>query len=386
MVQAAQVKSTATRQPEPSLFVAVELSAKSWKVALTDGTRPGRIKNVAAGDIPALAEVFAGAKELFGLPSGCRTVVCQEAGRDGFWIHRMLERAGVESLVVDPSSIEVNRRARRAKTDRLDALKLLQMLERHVRGERVWSVLRVPSVEQEDARRPHRERKTLQSEITRESNRIGSVLALFGVRVKSFRDLVAENLTAWDGSALPARTRAELARALERLKLARSQLRALEGRRRQELKEARAQRGSSPGTVTPVVRKILTLMTLRGVGEQGAHTLVHEFFWRTFQNRRQVGSAAGLTGTPYQSGSSGRDQGISKAGNARIRSLMVDLAWLWIRYQPHSELTLWFQRRWAAGPSRQRRVGIVALARRLLIDLWRYVEHGIVPPGAIVTA
>jgi transposase len=247
-------------------------------------------------------------------------------------------------------------------------------------------VLRVPSVEQEDARRPHRERKTLQSEITRESNRIGSVLALFGVRVKSFRDLVAENLTAWDGSALPARTRAELARALERLKLARSQLRALEGRRRQELKEARAQRGSSPGTVTPVVRKILTLMTLRGVGEQGAHTLVHEFFWRTFQNRRQVGSAAGLTGTPYQSGSSGRDQGISKAGNARIRSLMVDLAWLWIRYQPHSELTLWFQRRWAAGPSRQRRVGIVALARRLLIDLWRYVEHGIVPPGAIVTA
>ncbi len=384
MIQAAQRQSTAVAPVALVLYAALELSRLTWKVAFSDGTRPGRVVTIDAGDIAALAKAFKAAQQRFGLPDGCRILVCQESGRDGFWIHRHLKQAGVDSLVVDPASIEVNRRARRAKTDRLDALKLLQMLVRHERGERVWSVLRVPTPEQEDARRPHRERKTLQTEITRESNRIGSALALFGISLKSFRGLEIDKLRAWDGEPLPMNVRSELDRALERLRLAQRQLREIETRRRKELKEARAQRNGSASSVPACMHKILALMALRGIGEQGAQTLVHEFFWRQFNNRREVGSAAGLTGTPYQSGSSGRDQGISKAGNPRIRALMVDLAWLWLRYQPTSELSLWFQRRWAAGASRQRRVGVVALARRLLIDLWRYVQHGIVPEGALV--
>ncbi len=229
--------------------------------------------------------------------------------------------------MVDPSSIEVNRRARRAKTDRLDALKLLQMLVRHERGERVWSVLRVPTPEQEDARRPHRERKTLQTEITRESNRLGSALALFGIRVKSFRGLAIETLTATDGTRLPAHVCAELGRALERLRLVRRQLQELEKVRRKELKDARRSR-NDPSSVTTPMHKVIMLMAVRGIGEQGAQTLVHEFFWRDFKNRREIGNAAGLTGTPFQIGASGRDQGISKAGNPRVRALMVDPAWL----------------------------------------------------------
>ena len=383
MIQAAQRQNTPVAAVAPVLYAALELSRRTWKVALSDGTRPGRVVTIDAGDVAALGQAFQAAQQRFGLPGGCRTLVCQESGRDGFWIHRHLRRAGVDSLVVDPASIEVNRRARRAKTDRLDALKLLQMLIRHERGERVWSVLRVPTPEQEDARRPHRERKRLQTEITRESNRIGSALALFGISLKSFRGLEIEKLSTWDGEPLPMNVRSELERALERLRLAQGQLQEIETRRRKDLKEASAQHNRS-GSVPACMHKILTLMALRGIGEQGAQTLVHEFFWRQFKNRREVGSAAGLTGTPYQSGSSGRDQGISKAGSPRIRALMVDLAWLWLRYQPASKLSLWYQRRWAAGASRQRRVGIVALARRLLIDLWRYVEHGIVPEGALV--
>lgn len=383
MIQAAQRQSsTAVAPVAPVLYAALELSRRTWKVACSDGTRAGRVVTIDAGDMAALAKTFKVARERFGLPDGCRVLACQEAGRDGFWIHRHLGQAGVDTIVVDPASIEVNRRFRRAKTDRLDALKLLQMLVRHKRGERVWSVLRVPTPEQEDARRRHRERKTLLTEITRESNRIGSALALFGVSLKSFRGLEIEKLSAWDGEPLPMNVRSELERALERLRLAQRQLRELETRRRKELKEARIERNRS-GSIPACMHKVIALMALRGIGEQGAQTLVHEFFWRQFNNRRELGSAAGLTGTPYQSGSSGRDQGISKAGNPRIRALMVELAWLWLRFQPKSELSLWFQRRWAVGASRQRRVGIVALARRLLIDLWRYVEQGIVPEGAL---
>ena len=384
MHQAARKQTTtAVPQPAPMLFASLELSAKTWKVALSDGARPGRVVCVPAREVDALLAVLEEARQRFHLPSEARTLVCQEAGRDGFWIHRQLERAGVESLVVDPSSIEVNRRARRAKTDRLDALKLLQMLIRHHRGERVWSVLRAPTAEQEDARRLHRERKTLQTEVTRESNRIRSALALFGIGVERLGGLDVAALETRDGQRLPTNARAEMGRALERLQLARKQLGDLERRRRKELADVR-RKNDGRRSMSPAMRKVLMLMALKGIGEQGAQTLAHEFFWRDFNNRREVGSAAGLTGTPYQSGASNRDQGISKAGNPRIRALMVDLAWLWLRFQPASDLSQWFQRRWATGPSRLRRVGIVAVARRLLIDLWRYVDQGVVPRGALL--
>ena len=383
MHQAARKQVTAVGRSAAKLFASLELSAKTWKVALSDGARPARVVSVAAGDINGALKAFETARQRFELPAEARTLVCQEAGRDGFWIHRRLQREGVDSMVVDSASIEVNRRARRAKTDRLDAVKLLSMLVRHDGGERVWGVLRVPTAVEEDARRVQRERKTLQTEQTRESNRIRSGLALFGVQVAQVHKLDLATLRTHDGEPLPPNARAELEHALERLRLVRRQLRDLDSRRRRDLAAASEKRDEG-AAVPPAMHKVLMLMALKGIGEQGAHTLVHEFFWRRFANRREVGSAAGLTGTPYQSGSSSRDQGISKAGNPRIRTLMVDLAWLWLRFQPHSALSRWFQRRWAAGPSRQRRVGIVAVARRLLVDLWRYLEQGVVPRGALL--
>lgn len=376
MTKAAQQQITAVQDAAQALYASLELSSSSWKVAISDGTRTGRVVSVVGGDIEALLGQLEVARERFGLAKGCRVLVCQEAGRDGFWIHRALEKAGLESLVVDSSSIEVNRRARRAKTDRLDALRLLQMLMRHARGERVWSVLHVPAPEQEDARVLHRERQTLQKEIGREMNRIRSSLALFGIRVKTISEkLPVSALRAWDGTALPENKRAELTRELERLKLLKCQLRELDRVQNERLKGERE---------CESMRKAAMLMQLVGIGRIGACILASEFFWRMFTNRREVGSAAGLTGVPYQSGTTGREQGISKAGSARIRALAVELAWLWLRYQPESALSKWFHRKWSVGTSRSRRVGIVALARRLLIDLWRYVEQGIVPDGAIM--
>ena len=357
------------------LFVALELSDKKWKLACSDGNKR-RIVTIAAGDLVALGEAIAKAKARFGMPGGVPIVSCYEAGRDGFWLHRSLVHCGVANVVVDASSIEVNRRARRAKTDRVDVEQLLRLLIRYHHGEqRVWSVVHVPSVEEEDARRLHRELERLKKERTGHRNRIQALFVSQGVRLQPRHDLL-ERLEAarlWDGSALPPDLQAEVRREEARLRLVDEQIRALEAEQVQRLEAA----------VTPCHQQIAHLMHLRGIGLTSAWVFVMEYFgWRQFHNRKEVAALAGLTPMPYASGDSSRDQGISKAGNRRIRTLMIQIAWGWLRYQPHSALSVWFNTRFALGGKRMRRIGIVALARRLLIALWRYLQSGVIPESA----
>jgi transposase len=313
------------------------------------------------------------AKARLHLPPDTPVHSCYEAGRDGWWLHRRLREQGIDNVVVDSSSIEVNRRRRRSKTDRLDADHLLSLLQRYHGGEdEVWSVVHEPSVQQEDERRVHRELQTLRRECTRHTNRIGSLLALHGLRVQH---VGGRNWSRWwndHAALLPPAARAEIERECERLELARRQW--------ADLERQRCQQQASEATRNP---KVAQLMQLRGLGLPAAWMLTYELFgWREFANRRQLGACLGLTPTPYNSGELQREQGISKAGNKRLRALLVQLSWLWLRLQPHSELTRWFQHRFAGAGSRMRRIGIVALARRLALALWRYVAFGQIPPGA----
>lgn len=356
------------------LYMALELSDKRWKVAVSAGGMKARQYGVEGGNGAELLAVIEKAKQRFGRVGPVKVVCCYEAGREGFWLHRWLVDAGIENLVVDSSSIEVNRRQRRAKTDRLDAGKLLSMLVRHCTGERhVWQVLRVPTREEEDARRTHRELGRLEHEHTAHTNRIGSLLALHGLRGKNIGGRGWEERLVGYGRQLGAHEAAELERESARLKLLQQQMR--------EIKAAQGELLQSGQGV-----RMLHLARLMGIGVKSAWTLFYEFFWRRFANRREVGSCAGLTGTPYQSGESRREQGISKAGNKRIRWLMIELAWGWLRYQPDSELSRWYAQRFAHGGQRQRRIGIVALARKLLIAIWRYLEQGVIPAGARLKA
>jgi transposase len=357
------------------LFVALELSDKKWKLALSDGNKR-RIVTIAAGDLVTLGEAVAKAKARFGMPEGVPIVSCYEAGRDGFWLHRYLLHCGVANVVVDASSIEVNRRARRAKTDRIDVEQLLRLLIRYHHGEkRVWSVVHVPSVEEEDARRLHRELERLKKERTGHRNRIQALLVSQGVRLQPRHDFL-ERLAAarlWDGSALPPDLQAEVRREEARLRSVDEQIRALEAEQARRLE----------AVATPCHQQVAQLLRLRGIGLTSAWVFVMEYFgWRQFHNRKEVAALAGLTPMPYASGDSARDQGISKAGNRRIRSLMIQIAWGWLRYQPRSALSVWFNTRFALGGKRMRRIGIVALARRLLIALWRYVQRGVMPESA----
>ena len=307
-------------------------------------------------------------------------VSCYEAGRDGFWLHRHLESQGVDNSVVDPSSIEVNRRARRAKTDRLDVRKLLRQLIHSQEDRKVWSVVRVPTAEQEDDRQLHRELGTLTKEKTAHTNRIKGLLVSQGIRLpvtKNFLARLSEVRTAADGSALGAGLRSRLEREFQRLELVWQQMRELKAKRRQALRNPQ----------TPSDATARHLFRLRGMGETGAWVISKELLaWRRFNNRREVGSTAGLTPAPFVSGDSSKDQGIDKAGNRRIRPLMVELSWAWLRLQPDSDLSHWFEERFGHGTRRQRKVGIVALARKLLIALWRYADQGIVPAGAVLKA
>jgi transposase len=306
-------------------------------------------------------------------------VSCYEAGRDGFWLHRFLLSLGVENLVVDSSSIEVNRRSRRAKTDRLDAQKLLMMLIRHDLGEegRVFSVVRVPSVEQEAERQLHRDWEELKKERTLHRNRIQSLLACHGIFLKfgSNFGMCLGSLTLWDGSAVPAKLRERLEREWKRLELVESQIRELTKQKQEEVTAAS----------NASLQQIQKLATLKGIGLTSAWVFVCEFFsWRQFRNRREIGALAGLVPMPYQSGSSNREQGISKAGNVRLRTMSIEIAWSWLRWQPESQLSLWFRERYGPGQRRSRRAGIVALARKLLVALWRFLEFGVMPEGAIL--
>jgi transposase len=373
--------SQATRTAQDSsetriLSVSLELSKRSWKLAFSDGSaRRPRVVTVPARDWERFAGETEKAKKRLGLPSDSPVRSCYEAGRDGFWIHRSLVSRGIDSLVVDPASIEVNRRYRRAKTDRLDAEKLVTQLIRHHRGEKVWSVVRVPEVRDEDARHLHRELAVLRSERGKHRMRIQSLLFTHGIDLKVGRRFleILPGLRQWDGKPLPPSLHARLVREHERLRVVEDQIRELEKERRDLLQTSRA----------TSVEKARLMAQLCGVGTRSSWMFAMELFgWRQYRNRREVAGSVGLTPTPYQSGDSPREQGISKAGNPRVRTMLVEIAWSWLRYQPQSKLSLWYQRRFGPGNARQRRVGIVALARRLLIDLWRLVEFGVVPEGA----
>lgn len=359
------------------LYMALELSNSKWKLALSNGAKK-RLKTIAARDLDQLKQQIQIAKDKFKLASDVPVYSCYEAGRDGFWIHRYLQSQGICNLVVDSSSIEVNRRYRRAKTDRIDAGKLLVMLMRHSAGERkVWSVVHVPSVEDEDARRIDREMQRLKKESGAHSNRIKSLLILHGIAVKTINGRFSQFLDQarlCDGQPIPPALKTELLREYERYELIRTQLKQMVEQRKQVLQSGSAQ-----------AKQVLSLMQLRGIGDVISWDLVFEFFgWRRFKNVKQVGAAAGLAPTPYGSGSIQIEQGIGKDGNRRVRQLMIELSWLWLRYQPHSALSRWYARRFAAGGKRMRRVGIVAMARKLLVALWKYLNTGLVPEGAAV--
>jgi transposase len=353
---------------EPALYMSFELSDKSWKLTFSDGRSAPRRFNVAAGDHAVVLECIARAKARCGLPASARTHSCYEAGRDGWWLHRWLIQQGIDNIVVDSSSIEVNRHARRAKSDRLDGDKLLQMLLRHRRGERVWSVVHEPSAQAEDERRVHRELQRLTQEHTAHSSRIRSLLVLHNLRPAQVHGRAWAAWWATHQAQLPPRLRAEIERECQRLELVHQQMREIEAHRHQELAR------------NPLVS---LLSRLRAIGTSSAWVLTKELFgWRQFDNRRQLAASLGLAPTSYASGDSRRELGISKAGNKWVRWLLVELAWRWLRLQPDSELTHWFNRRFAAGGKRMRRIGIVALARRLAVALWRYCSDGVIPAGA----
>jgi transposase len=364
------------------LHLAFELGWNEWKLAFTIGHgQAPRLRTIKARDVEALKREIGKAKERFGLPEDAAVVSCYEAGRDGFWLHRWLETTGVANVVIDSSSIEVNRRRRRAKSDHLDATKLVTMLLRYHSGEtKVWSVVKVPSVADEDRRRLHRELRELKDERTGHVNRIKGLLASQGVSLsKVGGDLVEwlSKVRLWDETELGPDSRAELLREFERWQFVDRQIKDVEQARRQRVR----------CDDTPHVDKVRRLLELSGVGFNGAWLLVMELFaWREIRSRKQLGALVGLTPTPYQSGSSAKEQGISKAGNRQLRQMMVELAWCWVRWQPDSELSQWYYRRFGSGGGRSRKVGIVALARKLLIALWRYLEHGEIPKGAKLCA
>ena len=368
---------TNSNQNMGTLYMALELSKKTWKLAFSDGgQRRPRVVSVSARDLEALKLEVTKAKKKFGLASEAAVRSCYEAGRDGFWIHRALTAIGIESLVVDPASIEVNRRTRQAKTDRLDAIKLVMQLVRHWRNEeRVWSVVRVPSPRDEDDRQLHRDLDQLKSERGAHKQRIQSLLFAQGVDLKVSGKLAdtLDRLQIWDGTELPTELKERINRELARLALVEAQISEIEKKQKQAVKKAETEK----------LEKVQLMMQLRGVGMVSAWILVMEMFgWRKFKNRREVGGSVGLTGTPFDSGKSEREQGISKTGSKRVRSLLVELSWLWLRYQPESKLSRWFNERFGSGGKRIRKVGIVAVARRLVIALWRFVEQGVVPDGA----
>jgi transposase len=362
---------------EPVLYVAFELAKKNWKLAMTSGFGVAPIlRTVPAGDLDAVRRALQIGRARFALPVSARVMSCYEAGRDGFWIHRALATLGVSNRVVDSSSIEVNRRARRTKTDRLDAVKLVTMLVRACQGEPgVWSEVRVPTAAAEAARHGSRERTALRAEQTRLRNQIGSWLATSGCAVSLRTRRQADWWTRvrdWAGAALAPAVQTRIARAEGRLALLTDQVATLDAVQTQQT------RASAPGEARH------RLVQLRGIGVTGAAILLDEgLAWREFRNRRQVGGLLGFAPAHYSSGAVARDQGIRRAGNKRLQSVLVQLAWGWLQWQPDSALSRWYRERFDRG-KRARKVGIVALARKLCVALWRYATQGVVPTGAIL--
>src|SRR5215475_6336002 len=368
-------------------LLAIELSKKSWIVAvntpLSDKISRHTLK---AGD----------GKELLDLCERIRTrvaretkrrveiVSCYEAGYDGFWLHRLLESRGIRNYVIDPASLQVDRRARRVKTDGVDVERLLRSLMAYLRGEpKVWSVVRVPSVAEEDDRRLHRERGRLIGERVQHVNRIKGLLAIHGIYnyqpLRRDRMQQLERLRTADGQTLPPRLTAEILRELTRLELVVGMIKTIEA-------ERDAIASAKTETEHTSAKKIKDLAKIKSIGPEFATTLVGEVLYRSFDNRKQLASYVGLTPAHFQSGAMCRDQGISKAGNGKARTVMIELAWLWLRHQPDSPLSVWFRERVGKLKGCIRRITIVAVARKLLIALWRYLETGLVPKGAILKA
>ena len=364
---------------QPHLYMAFELSQTKWMLGFTIGfgQRP-RLRSIAARDRAALQNEIHLARERFELGGETPVISCYEAGRDGFWLHRYLSSIGVSNLVVDSASIEVNRRAKQAKTDKLDLGKLLTMLMRYQAGEKkVWRVIHVPSPEVEDHRHLHRELADLKAQRTQHTNRIKGYLANQGICLEVGNDLpeLLEEQRLWNGDPLPAGLRARLLCEYERFQLVQQQVQVLEAERRETLRHS----------TQPEIEQVRRLLCLRGIGINCAWLYVMEFFcWRAFRNRREVGALAGLTPMPHRSGEEDHELGISKVGNRHIRAMAIEIAWGWLRYQPNSELSHWYQRRFGKGSKRLHKIGIVALARKLLIAIWRYLEFGTLPAGAVL--
>lgn len=380
MARATKAPEGETSTKQQVLYIAFELSKKSWKLRFSDGVRISE-HDIAGGDRAALFECASRVIEKFDLTNP-RILSCYEAGLDGFWLHRLLESKGVENLVVDPASIQVDRRAKRLKTDRSDAEKLLRMLMRHHAGEpKVWHTLRVPTAEAEDARIPHRRLDRLIQDRTRIANRITGLLQGQGIVVKvgprmmkaDFAQFLAEARTG-DGRPLAANLRDCLARARQSWLEAHAEIGRIRREQALRVKQAR-------GRTELMVKRLASLC---GIGTASAWVLVHEMLgWRDFNNRKQVAACAGLAPVHFASGAMARDLGISKAGNAMVRTLMVELSWLWLRYQPGSALTKWYEGRMSGSSAGwAKKKAITALARKLLVALWRFAVHGVLPEGA----
>jgi transposase len=373
---------TAIRTHLGAIFVSLELSRSKWLItSLSPGGGEKMSKHaVAAGDVAGLLARFAALDRKAEARTGkCfPIIVIQEAGLDGFWIHRVLQAEGIESHVVDPASIATSRRRRRAKTDKIDGEALVRALLAYKRGEpRVCAMVRVPTPAEEDRRRIARERKALTNERVRHVNRIKGLLFSQGVSgyepLRRDRHKRLEELKTGDGRPLPAHLKTQIGRELDRLELLIEQIEAVEAERDAMLA---AEQRASPAPAM--------LLDLKGIGSEFAAVLWTEGLSRHFDNRRQVAAYAGLAPTPWQSGLVNHDQGVSKAGNPRLRTTLIQMSWLWLRHQPHSALTLWFKDRVKQNGGRLKKATIVALARKLLVALWKYVNAGVVIEGAVM--
>ncbi len=380
----ASSKDTPTVGHYGTIFVAIELSQRSWLVTMhcPDRDKISRHK-LEGGNHAGLLALIARLRERAAGAQGVAPAVvsCYEAGYDGFWLHRLLMAAGITNYVFDPASIAVDQRARRVKTDRIDGEKMLRTLMAYLRGEpRVVRIVRVPAPEQEDARRDTRERDRLTKEQTAHTTRIKALLRLLGMAVGNPRRrdwltwLAAQR--DWQGQAVAPRMLSEIEREHARLMLVREQLDALTRTPAADLTPAAAQ----------MAQRSELLRRLKCLGPAFATTLTNEVFYKDFRNRREVASYFGLTPSPWQSGGIDREQGISKAGNPRARCSAIELAWLWLRHQPDSALTQWFRSRTLNASKRNKRIAIVALARKLMVALWRYLTTGLVPEGAALKA
>lgn len=381
-----------TDQSAP-LYMAIELSAATWKLAFADrlGRHP-RIRSVDAGNLEKLQGEIATARKSFNLEDNCPVISCYEAGRDGFWVHRCLVAMGVDSLIVEPASIEVNRKKRRAKNDRIDAGKIVTSLMRYRTGDKfACRMIRIPDEEAEDARQLNREMRVIKTEKTAHTNRIKSLLAAQGITSVTIDRTFLQQLDHWktaDGHLLLDGLKTRLRREFDRLALAVEQIRELQMQQAQMLRTAAKEVQLAESQRTSPKHAFIAehLVQLGGIGTVTAWTLATEVFsWRDIANRRQLAALVGLTPTPYDSGGEEKEQGISKNGRSELRVLMIEIAWGWLKHQPGSELTQWYAKRFADGTKRNRKIGIVALARKLLVALGKYVRDGEIPAGAVLS-